>query len=203
MAADYRKAAPVARRDRRRVAAVDSPMPAPQTTARSLSPLARRRAAAARYQPATVKLLIVAEAPPCDTDRYYYFEDVDRHDWLFRYIYEGVTGSKPTRELKAEHLAQLRDAGVFMIDLHEENIAEPKAPDLLPCVPGLIDRCRRLKPAKIVLVKSIVHDVAFLPLRDAGLPVIDERLPFPASGQQRKFLEGFASALRAAPRRRS
>ncbi|MDP1662192.1 MAG: hypothetical protein Q8L55_09785 [Phycisphaerales bacterium] len=159
--------------------------------------LAARRAAAARYQPRKIKLLLVAEAPPCDTGRYFYFEDVDRHDWLFRYVYEGLTGQKPTREGKAGHLAELRDAGLFMIDLHEENAKQPSAAILTPCIRGLIDRCRKLKPKHIALIKSIVHDVAFEPLTKAGLPVIDERLPFPASGQQKKFLEGFARVLRA------
>lgn len=170
----------------------------PSTT----NPLAARRAAAAKYQPkgGRIKLLLVAEAPPCDTDRYFYFEDVDKHDWLFRYVYEGVTGRKPTREGKAAHLAELRDAGIFMIDLHEENAEQPTAAVLTPLIPDLIKRCRALKPQHIAFIKSIVHDVAFEPLKAAGLPVIDERLPFPASGQQRKFLEGIARVLESAKR---
>ena len=162
------------------------------------APLAARRAAAAKYTPRSVKLLLVAEAPPCDVDRYFYFEDVDAHDWLFRYVYEGVTGEKPTREQKAAHLARLRDAGIFLIDLHEENVSQPTAAVLTPLVPGLIDRCKALKPRHVAFIKSIVHDVAFKPLKAAGLPVIDERLPFPASGQQRKFLDGFARVVKSA-----
>lgn len=161
--------------------------------------LATRKAAAAKHRPTTVDLLVVAEAPPCDTDRYFYFPDVDRHDWLFRYIWEGLTGEKPERSDKAAHLAALRDRGLFLIDLHEGNINQPKAADLAPCVPGLIDRCRALAPKRIVLIKSIVHDVAFAPLRDAGLPVVDARIPFPASGQQKKFLDLFREAIAAAP----
>jgi hypothetical protein len=159
--------------------------------------LAKRRRSAARYRPAQTDLLVVAEAPPCDADRYFYFEAVDRHDWLFRYVYEGLTGAKPTREGKAAHLAEIRDAGVFLIDLHEDHISQPKAADLTPCVPGLIDRCRAIAPKRIVLVKSIVYDVAFAPMQAARLPVIDARIPFPASGQQAKFLEGFRAAIAA------
>ena len=48
----------------------------------------------------------------------------------------------------------------------------------------------------MILIKSIVHDAAYAALEAAGLPVIDERIPFPASGQQKKFLEGFRSAVR-------
>lgn len=157
--------------------------------------LEKRRAAAEKYRPSRVELLLIAEAPPCDLDRYFYFEDVDRHDWLFRYVWEGLTGTKPDRSDKAEHLRALRDAGVFMIELHEENVSGPTLSDLKPHVPGLVTRCRELKPRHIVLIKSIVHDAAFEPLREAGFPVIDARLPFPASGQQKKFLEGFRAAL--------
>lgn len=165
--------------------------------------LLRRREAAARYRPKVIRLLLVAEAPPCDPDRYFYFQEVDRHDWLFRYVYEGLTGTKPDRADKAIHLAQLRDAGIFLIDLHEDHASQPTASQLEPCIPGLIERCRACRPRHIALIKSIVHDVALVPLRDAGFPVIDVRMPFPASGQQRKFLDGFRRALDIAGLRHS
>jgi hypothetical protein len=157
--------------------------------------LKRRRQAARKYRPDVVELLLVAEAPPCELSRYFYFEDVPEHDWLFRYVWEGLTGEKPSRAEKAHHLAALQRGGVYLIDLHEENISQPTAAQLTPKVSGLIDRCRELRPKRIVLIKSIVHDVAFQPLKDAGFNVVDERIPFPASGQQRKFLESFRRSL--------
>lgn len=160
-------------------------------------PLAARKNAAKKYKPKSIKLLLIAEAPPCDTDRYFYFEEVDNHDWLFRYVWEGLTGEKPgDRASKKDQLASLRDAGVFLIDLHEGNVSSPKIGQLAPCVPDLVQRAKDLKPESIVLIKSIVHDAAFAALQSTGLPVIDERLPFPASGQQKKFLEGFRRAVK-------
>lgn len=156
--------------------------------------LADRVAAAEKYRPTRIKLLLVAEAPPCTPDRYFYFEHVDEHDWLFRYVWEGLMGAKADRSQKAEHLKALRDAGVFMIDLHEETISQPSLNELRPKVPPLLQRCRDLKPERIVLIKSSVYDTAFLALAAAGLPVVDERIPFPASGQQKKFLESFRRA---------
>lgn len=153
--------------------------------------LSDRQFAAAKYKPKEINLLLVAEAPPCTPGRYFYFEHVDRHDWLFRYVWEGLMGDKPDRTRKAKHLAALRDAGVYMIDLHEEAISQPSLADLRPRVPGLVDRSRALKPRHIALIKSSVYDAAFEPLRAAGLPVIDGRIPFPASGQQKKFLDSF------------
>lgn len=156
--------------------------------------LRERQAAAAKYKPDRIELLLVAEAPPCAPDRYFYFEHVDQHDWLFRYVWEGLMGTKPDRAQKAEQLAELRHMGIFMIDLHEESISRPSLADLRPKVAGLLDRCRALKPRRIVLIKSSVYDAAFEPLRAADLPVIDERIPFPASGQQKKFLNSFQRA---------
>ncbi len=153
--------------------------------------LAERRRAAEKYRPRHVELLLVAEAPPCALDRYFYFESVDRHDWLFRYVWEGLMGEKPARAEKARHLAALREVGVFMIDLHEENVSQPTMAELKPCVPGLVERCLAIKPRRVALIKSIVHDAAYEALREAGVAVIDERIPFPASGQQKKFLEAF------------
>ncbi len=157
--------------------------------------LSKRRTAAAKYKPKKVDLLLVAEAPPCDLDRYFYFENVAEHDWLFRYVWEALRNEKPDRASKADHLAALRDEGVFLIDLHEDNISQPTRAQLDPHIPGLIDRCRALKPRRIILIKSIVHDAAFEPLKAAGLPVIDARIPFPASGQQKKFLDLFRLAV--------
>jgi hypothetical protein len=160
--------------------------------------LPTRESAAARYKPKAIKLLIIAEAPPCDPERYFYFEHVDRHDWLFRYVWEGLMGTKPDREKKATHLASLRDAGVFVTELHEASIESPSAADLRPMVPDLVARCHAMKPRHVVLIKSVVYDVAFDTLVSAGIPVIDQRIPFPASGQQQKFLDGFRAAAKIA-----
>jgi hypothetical protein len=157
--------------------------------------LAQRRAAAAKYQPKKVDLLLVAEAPPCTDGQYFYFEDVEKHDWLFRYVYEGLYNEKPDRDGKAGRLAMLRDARVFMTELHEDNAEQPTLAQLAPHVPGLIDRIRALKPRRVILIKSSVYDAAYAPLAAAGIPVVDARMPFPASGQQGKFLTLFRAAL--------
>src|SRR3954468_8593017 len=147
----------------------------------------RRREAAQRWRPSTVEVLLVAEAPPSALDRYFYFEDVRTHDSLFRHVVEGVLGERPTRD-KAPYLDGLRERGVFLIDLCEEPFSDRAA--LRGCVPGLVRRVTRLAPARVVLIGVGVYDAAFVPGRGAGLPVVDARLPYPGSGQQRRFLEG-------------
>jgi hypothetical protein len=69
-------------------------------------------------------------------------------------------------------------------------------------VPRLLRRVRPLAPAKISVIKTSVYDMIQRPLAEAGLPVVDERVPFPGSGQQRRFEVAFARALKRKPRRR-
>lgn len=151
----------------------------------------RRATAAARWRPERIALLLVDEAPPSALDRYFYFEHVPAQDSLFRHVVEAVLGDKPSRD-KAASLAALRDHGVFLVDLCEEPFRDRR--EAIPrAVPGLLRRARALRPERIVLIGADVFDHAFRPLRDAGLPVADLRLPYPGSGQQRRFLDGFAT----------
>ncbi len=156
----------------------------------------RRETAALKYKPAAIKLLLIAEAPPCSEDRYFYFEDVTQHDWLFRYVAKGILGAVSPRDQKARDLEKLRDAGVFLIDASEDPIPDGAkirlAPEQIAALPA---RVAKLKPAAVILVKSNLYDLTYEPLKDAVFNVINARLPFPTSGQQRVFETGFAKAL--------
>jgi hypothetical protein len=155
---------------------------------------ARERAeTASRYQPAKVNLLLVADSPPKSLDRYFYFEDVQVQDSLFRYIVRLVLGIEPARVQKATQLRALRDAGVFLVDLRPDPF--DRRPDSA-LVRGLLDRVRALRPRCVVLIKANVFDAAYEVLTSAGIPVAPYRIPFPGSGQQKRFEERMAKALR-------
>jgi hypothetical protein len=158
------------------------------TTARRL-----RDAAAAKYRPEVVELLLIAEAPPSSVDRYFYFEDVPDQDSLFRYVVRALLGLQPSRGEKASQLRRLANRGVFLIDLKPD----PKKPgDALELfVPDLVARAVALSPRQIITIKANVCDLAQTPLRAAGLDVVDQRVPFPGSGQQHRFLESMGAAL--------
>jgi hypothetical protein len=159
----------------------------------------RRQRAALKYRPDVIELLLVAEAPPTALERYFYFEDVPRQDSLFRYVARSILKVEPTRANKRELLGRLRDRGVFLIDLKPDPV---DGGSLATEVPGLVRRIRRLDPERIIVIKSSVFDLVREPLGDAGLPIVDERVPFPGSGQQRRFETAFARALRRRPRPR-
>lgn len=156
----------------------------------------RRDRAARRYKPQEIDLLLIAEAPPEALDRYFYFSDVTEQDSLFRYVARSVLKVEPTRSNKAELLDELWGRGVFLIDLFRDPIAGGRHDEQ---VPALVRRVRSLRPRRIILIKAPVYDAAFATLREAGLPVVNERVPFPGSGQQRRFEETFARALRSKP----
>lgn len=153
----------------------------------------RREAAAAKYRPEKIKLLLVGEAPPAALDRYFYFEQVREHDHLFRHVVRALLGIEPAREDKETHLRQLTVRGVFLIDLK----LDPKTPgeDLGEYVPDLIARAKTLAPRHVITIKVNVCDLAQEPLTAAQLDVVDVRVPFPSSGQQGRFLRSMRSAL--------
>jgi hypothetical protein len=153
----------------------------------------RRDAAAARYKPKTVEPLLVGEAPPTVLDRYFYFEHVPDQDSLFRHVVRAVLTTEPSRSAKRDQPRCLADRGAFLIDLKPE----PKLPGetLEAYVPDLLDRAISLRPRHTIVIKANVCELTQQPLRAAGLDVVDQRIPFPSSRQQRRFLETMGAAL--------
>jgi hypothetical protein len=159
----------------------------------------QRQQAAERFKPNHIRLLLVAETPPVhrppDPPRYFYFDSVSKHDDLFRGVVRAVLRAEPDRANKSALLSQLREQGVFLIDLK----IDPTDPrPFSACVDDLVERCRQLRPDHIVLIKSNVYDEAFAAIRSTELPVVDVRIPFPGSGRQTEFANEMARALRLA-----
>jgi hypothetical protein len=146
----------------------------------------RRELSADRYRPDKIETLLVVEAPPSALDRSFYFEDVTAHDSLFRHVVEAVLGERPTRD-KAPYLDELRERGWFLLHMSPEPFRDRSV--LTPLIPSLIERCRQLSASRIVVVGAPLFDLVHAPLTAAGLPVVNARIPFPGSGQQRRFLE--------------
>lgn len=147
------------------------------------------------YRPDSVRLLLIAQMPPDDLDRYFYFPTVPTADYLFQAVVPHLLGEEPTRHDKSRQLAALRDQGIFVIDVKPD----PCDPAPLEAFVGdLVERAMALAPAHAILIKVDVYDAAFEVLRDAGVSAIDARLPFPSTGRQRQFSDGFGKALTVA-----
>jgi hypothetical protein len=170
--------------------------PAPTDADEAQRARRRRARAAEKYRPTEIKLLLVAEAPPAALDRYFYFDDVREQDSLFRYIARSILKAEPTRANKSELLGRLRDRGVFLTDLKQDPV---DGGSLEMEVSGLVRRIRKLDPGKIIVIKASVYDLVYRALVEARLPVVDQRVPFPGSGQQRRFEALFGRALTRQP----
>lgn len=59
-----------------------------------------------------------------------------------------------------------------------------------------VSLARELNPKGVVLVKQNVFDLLRRPMVEAGLPLLhDQFIPFPGSGQQKRFRERFERAV--------
>jgi hypothetical protein len=60
----------------------------------------------------------------------------------------------------------------------------------------LVDEIKKIAPKQIVLIKATGHKALFQKLRDAGLPVVNDKpLPFPAAHWQNDFQNEFRSLV--------
>lgn len=161
-----------------------------------------------RWQPEHVRLLLVAESAPDDGGdlvdrRFFYDETLTSKDGLFREVVRALYDDPPLTSgpnAKTPWLAKLKADGVFLIDLAAEPVnyhgAGQRAAALRRNIEATVTLSASLKPEGVVLVKRNVFELLNAPMRDAGLPVLHEDfIPFPGSGQQRRFRERFAQAI--------
>jgi hypothetical protein len=165
--------------------------------------------AAEKYQPkSTPCILFVAEAPPSNIDRYFYFEDVKRGDWLWialmkaLYPSEWEWGStKMERQRKRAWLTKFQAYGYQLIDavkkpLNSSLRYSQRVSVISKAAPDLFAEISTIHPTQIVLIRATVHEALFQEMKDAGLPVVDQPLlPFPSAGQQGQFADGFRKLI--------
>lgn len=149
-----------------------------------------------KYEPERIKYLLIAEAPPNDVERFFYYEDVKEKDFLFLGVMEVLYPDLKSKyllgmrdkQLKKEMLEQFKLDGFYLVDLSDKplstTIITKKMTKLfLAKLDELVD-----KETKIVLIKINIFEMLF-PLINARFEdqVANYRLPFPSSGQQGRF----------------
>jgi len=158
-----------------------------------------------RYRPQNIKLIFIAEAPPCATDRFFYFEDVQKGDSLFLHIIRAVFPdleqweTKQIRARKEELLYRFMEEGYFLDHSVPESIPKGTKPkDKVAIIKneqaGLIKRLEKYKAhAKLVLISANVFSLNYELLNNAGFDILNDfKIPYPGSGQQGKFKDGIA-----------
>jgi hypothetical protein len=158
-----------------------------------------------KYRPRHIRVLLIVEAPPCALERFFYFGDVKKQDSLFLEIIgilyprdkDNYLKSGRDTFLKEQILEKFKSDGYWLMDLSEVPTSIFTDP-LEGCVPSLLTRLEKYidKSIPIVLIKTNVYDVCYAPLRAKGYHVINERMPFPGSGQQKVFRDKFEKALK-------
>lgn len=164
-----------------------------------------------KYEPTTIKYLLIAESPPDDPERFFYYEDVKEHDHLFLGVMEALypaqkeayLKSRRSDSLKKDLLKQFQTDGFFLLDLldipiksyikiHGDSYAKP--------VNNMVQRLQSMITLKtpIILIKENVYEILAQSLRKARFNVVNkDPIFFPAQGQQRKFQSSFQQALKA------
>lgn len=161
------------------------------------------------YKPDQIKYLLVAEAPPNATDRFFYFHDVKSADFLFLGVMEclypdlkdAYLESRRSDILKQRMLQKFQKDGFYLIDLCElpisvDPISQRHISQLVPRIQKLVN-----KETRIILIKATVYERCYSILAKVfGKRVSDNRMPFPSTGNQKAFRQAFSAAIRQAQR---
>lgn len=169
----------------------------------SQSVLSQINNAREKYKPGSIKLLFIAEAPPEQTERFFYYEKVKDNDWLFLGIVKALCGNgsydaKKIRANKKQILEILQQDGIFLMDLCPVPLkrgitAEPHKNDFMQRLEA--EKAVDKPSTDIILIKANVFDCLYHDLKDRHYRVQDKRIPFPSSGQQQRFAEEMQKAL--------
>jgi len=158
-----------------------------------------------KYKPEKVKCIFIAEAPPDSVERFFYYEDVKKADYLFlgimEVLYPGLKetyiNQKRPIELKSKILDKFKNDGYYLLDL----LNVPKGyfyGDWDDAANSLVNKIETEfeKHIPIILIKVNVYDLLYSKfIEKAFTNVSKERLPFPSTGGQTEFREGFKRAL--------
>ncbi|MES2681331.1 MAG: hypothetical protein V4635_15660 [Bacteroidota bacterium] len=156
-----------------------------------------------KYKPATIEYLLVAETPPKITsDRFFYFENVEKQDSLFletmKCLYPSDTGKvniKTIRANKKLFLDKFKNDGFYLIDSLEKPFESKysSSQKIRLIIMGQNDLLMRIQNlcnsnTKIILIAASVYKANYQFLKDNKVNVINKELiDFPGSGGQEKF----------------
>lgn len=157
-----------------------------------------------RWKPERVKLLMIAESAPADRGdvsarRFFYAADRLGPDNLFRGVVAamyGTSGAELQRTGKHPWLERLRGDGFFLIDLAPYPVnalgSAERRRVLTRAAAGCVARAVALDPTGVVVVKSDLFGILAQPLKEAGLPLLqDGPIAFPLGNTRVEFVAGF------------
>jgi hypothetical protein len=167
----------------------------------------KRETASLKYKPNPIKFLLVAEAPPLDLTRYFYFEDMTVRDGFYLETMNALYGTsrfdpKFLRKNKENYLNCFKRDGFYLIDACEDPMESDgksnKEKEITEHLPNLKRKLSGLicSETTIVLILATVYRVCFDELRKDGFRVINKcTIPFPGNGHQNIYRENLTKLL--------
>jgi hypothetical protein len=156
-----------------------------------------------KYLPTNIKTIIIAEAAPDSLERFFYYENVRKADYLFLGIigvlYPEAKGlyldNNRNPKMKEVILRQLQSDGFYILDLYELPVSINNDSEGV-AVMKLSNKLEKLvsKNTPIILVKATVYDTVYYRLK-SKFNIIDKRIDFPGCGNQTKFYEKFSEVI--------
>ncbi|GGC84867.1 hypothetical protein GCM10011512_09650 [Tersicoccus solisilvae] len=161
-----------------------------------------------QWKPEHVRLLLIGESAPDDKGdpaarRFFYNDRLTGKDALFRAVVHAELDTPyldGKTETKERWLEQLRDRGIFLIDLvpYPINAASgtSRAAARRANVADCVARTRALQPDGIIVCHGPSHRLLKPALAEAGLPLLhDEQIPFPLGNWRATFVERYRQAV--------
>ena len=164
------------------------------------------------YLPPKIQLLLVGEAPPDASDRFFYYPNVKTNDWLFIAILKAFSGENAYQKyiefrkdndvsvLKTRYLNELKNRGIYLMDLSSfpagKITPESQKNTFLKSLEKLVKNGTMDKDTPILLIKKSVYECLYKVLINNEYCVLNQGvIPFP-SRQQKKFNELFLKTLK-------
>lgn len=153
-----------------------------------------------KYRPDKITCLFVAESPPADPSRFFYFEKVFDHNTLFleiiKVFYKPTEPTIRIRLKKGSYLTRFKEDGYFLVDAMDEPIGvsgtQAKTKKVIEHQHEFIRKISKIidKTTPITLISRPVYDGLCSFLKKEGYNVINtEMVDFPGSGRQKAFRE--------------
>jgi hypothetical protein len=157
-----------------------------------------------QYEPEKIKLIIIAESPPA-SGKYFYNPQGLISEALFAALMKQLCFSPVTKE---DGLCEFQRRGWVLVDGTYEPVDKLTGPKsnrdkvIARDYPLLRADLARLTPdhsTPLVLIKTNVYRILKSKLMQDGFIVLnhDGAIPFPSTGQQKKFHERFGAILRS------
>jgi len=165
-----------------------------------------------KFKPKEIEYLLIAETPPkSNSDRFFYFENVEKHDSLFletmKLLYPKETELFETKEIrkrKKKFLEKFKDDGFYLIDSLDQPFEKTystsqKVKLIKNGQKELVRKIQKLlsEKTKVILIAVPVFKANFQFFKHQNIPVINEEaVDFPGSGGQKKFKEKMRRILK-------